>query len=456
VTDCLVPRLLRHTSGRSRFATGLLAAMFLLPVPSPAQEPPVAPAMSGPLGIPHSRIGSGTSWLPDSSPMHALHTMWGDWTVMFHGALTLQYNRQGSSRGDEQLGLVDWAMLMAMRPVGTGLLHLHGMVSMEPATMGGRGYPLLLQSGETHRGEPLHDRQHPHDFLMELAAMYQQPLTSSLAMSLYAGLAGEPALGPVAYMHRPSAQDDPMAPLGHHWQDATHILFGVVTGGLYTRHWKVEGSLFNGREPDENRWNVDLSGRRLDSYAARVSFNPGATVSIATWYGRLDSPEALHPDDPARRYGASVIHAGRGIGGGQWATTLLWGANDSHDLVQHSALLETNLGIGARNAIFGRLEQVTKSASDLAIDNVPDHSEYVVRSAVLGYAREALHLGGLELGVGVRGAINFVPAALEAAYGTCSPKGAAIYLRLRARRATLHDGHAGHQMVTRWESPRLR
>jgi hypothetical protein len=375
--------------------------------------------------------------------------MWGDWSVMFHGAATLQYNRQRSLRGDDQLGLIDWAMLMAMRPVGTGLLHLHGMVSMEPATMGGRGYPLLLQSGETYRAQPLHDRQHPHDLLMEVAAMYQQPLTSSLAMSLYAAVAGEPALGPVAYMHRPSAQNDPMAPLGHHWQDATHILFGVVTGGLYTRRWKIEGSLFNGREPDENRWNVDLSGRRLDSYAARVTLNPGATLSVAAWYGRLASPEALHPDDPARRYGASVIHAGRGIAGGQWATTLLWGANASHELVQHSALVESNLEIGVRNAVFGRLERVTKSASDLVIENVPDHEEYLIHSAVLGYVREALHLGRLEFGAGVRGSVNFVPPALEAAYGTRSPKGAAVYFRVRARRADLHDQHAGHQMVSR-------
>ena len=177
--------------------------------------------MLGPLGISHVRMGSGTSWMPDSSPMHATHAIWGNWIAMIHGVAFAQYDDQDSRRGDRQLGITDWEMLMLMRRVGSGMLHLHGMASLEPATIGAKGYPLLLQTGESYKGAPLHDRQHPHDFVVELAALFQQPdREANLAVELYGGLAGEPALGPVAFMHRPSAQNDPLAPLGHHWQDA--------------------------------------------------------------------------------------------------------------------------------------------------------------------------------------------------------------------------------------------
>ncbi len=167
---------------------------------------------TGPLGIPESRTGSGTSWLPDASPMHAAHKMVGNWTLMLHGVGVLQYDWQGSARGSNQVGFVNWAMAMATRPVGNGQLQLRSMLSAEPWTIGSRGYPLLLQSGESYKGAPLHDRQHPHDLFMELAALYDRPVASNLAVSLYLAPVGEPAVGPVAYPHRPSAFGDPLAP----------------------------------------------------------------------------------------------------------------------------------------------------------------------------------------------------------------------------------------------------
>lgn len=434
---------------RVRRAAPLAAIGLFALTPIAAAQTPSGPSdhMTGPLGISHARIGSGTSWLPDSSPMHALHAAWGSWNVMFHGAAAVVYNDQLSRRGDTQLGLVDWEMLMAMRPIGTGLLHLHAMTSLEPATIGARGYPLLLQTGESYRGRPLHDRQHPHDLFMELSAMYQQPVAADLAFSLYAGLAGEPALGPVAYMHRPSGQSDPLAPIGHHWQDASHIMFGVLTGGLYGRRWKLEGSLFNGREPDENRWNIDLRGRKLDSYSGRLTLNPTGRVSFSGWYGRLESPEALHPDDPVRRYGASVLYSGRGRQGGEWASALVWGANTAHGRVQHSLLAESNLEMGSRTSLFGRVEQVTKTAEELVVPDADEDARYDLRSIVLGLVREVASLPGTTLGVGVRGSLNFVPRELEPTYGTRTPKGIAIFLRLRPQRMVMemplehhHDG----------------
>jgi hypothetical protein len=409
----------------------------------------MAAMMRGPLGISHTRMGSGTSWLPDSAPMHASHAMWRGWLALLHGAAFLEYDRQGSRRGDDQVGLVNWGMVMLMRRVGCGTLHLHGMASLEAATIGARGYPLLLQTGETYRGRPLVDRQHPHDFFMEMAAMYERPIARRLAASLYAGAVGEPALGPVAFMHRPSAQSDPFSPLGHHWQDATHVSFGVVTAGLYTRRWKVEGSLFNGREPDENRWDLDFAP--LQSTSARLTVNPTDRLSVASWYGRIVDPGAAHghEDDVARRYGVSALYSGRGIAGGHWATMLMWGANDAGVGPENSWMVESNLEIGERHTAFARAEIVRKSASELAVATADHDQTFDLGALVLGYVREVARVPGGSLGAGLRASLNLVPHGLEPAYGTRTPGGIAVYLRLRpgdVRRAGApapHDtGHA--------------
>src|SRR6185437_9992593 len=223
------------------------------------------------------------------------------WDVMLHGVAFLQYDDQGSKRGDRQLGSVNWGMLMAGHDLAGGRLGLRGMVSADPFTVGARGYPLLLQSGESYRGKPLFDRQHPHDLFMEIAALYDHAIGNNAAVSLYVAPVGEPAIGPVAFPHRPSAMNDPLAPIGHHWQDATHIAFGVLTAGLFTHSVKVEGSLFNGREPDENRTNFDYRGRSLDSYAGRVTWNPAGQWSVAGSYAYLKSPETTHPEESMHR-----------------------------------------------------------------------------------------------------------------------------------------------------------
>lgn len=388
--------------------------------------------MNGPLGISHVRMGSGTSWMPDSSPMHANHKMWGDWTAMLHGVAFGEFDHQGGPRGASQWGVIDWEMLMLMHDVGTGKLHLHAMASLEPLTIGSRGYPLLLQTGESYKGQPLHDRQHPHDLIMELAALFQQPIAPNLAVELYGGLAGEPALGPVAFMHRPSAQNDPFSPLGHHWQDATHISYGVLTAGLYSRLWKLEGSWFNGREPNENRWNLDL--RKLDAYSGRLTVNPTGRLSLSGWYGYLPSPEWLHPDEQVHRYGASAQYGGRGIAGGTWGSTILWGANRSAGHVENSLLAETNLEIGRKNAVFARAEYVRKSAEELVLPTMDPGREFDVRSLVGGYVREVTSIPGGSIGVGVRASVNFVPASLEPYYGSRTPAGVGVYVRVRPKR----------------------
>lgn len=207
------------------------------------------------VAIPEEREGSGTSWLPDATPMVAVHgPTLGGWETMLHGIGFIQYLRDEKPRGSAQFGSINWIMGHASRNVAAGTLAVRGMVSLEPITIRGCGYPDLLASGEVCNGHGIVDRQHPHDLVMEAAALYSRPLSSRIGLQLYGGLAGEPALGPVAFPHRLSAMMNPVAPVAHHWLDATHITYGVLTGGLYGSRWKVESSIFNGREPDEHRY----------------------------------------------------------------------------------------------------------------------------------------------------------------------------------------------------------
>ena len=365
--------------------------------------------------------------------MHAAHIVLGDWTLMLHGKGFTQYDWQGGPRGSNQLGFVNWAMAAASRPLGGGRLELRGMLSAEPWTIGARGYPLLLQSGESYRGTPLHDRQHPHDLFMELAALYERPVGRNLGLSVYLAPVGEPAVGPVAFPHRPSAADDPLAPISHHWQDGTHITFGVVTAGVFTRAVKLEGSWFNGREPDDHRTDFDYTGRKLDSYSVRLTANPGQRWSASAWYAYLKSPEELHPDESLHRYGAAALTTQPFGRRGQWAGALIWGANDQIGAGQpsHSVVLESTLDLDGTNAVFGRAEYVRKSAQELVIPSAPPAEEYDVGALALGYRRMVGTVAGLAVGLGARASVNLVPSSLEPTYGSRAVAGLAVYLQLR-------------------------
>ncbi len=409
-------------------------------------------AMAGPLGIPMSRMGSGTSWVPEAAPMHAQHFQAGGWELMLHGVAFVQFDKQFTKRGDEQFGSINWGMLMARHSLGGGLLTLRDMMSLEPFTVTAKGYPLLLQSGESYRGQPLHDRQHPHDLFMELAALYERPVAKNLGLSLYLAPVGEPAIGPVAFPHRPSAAGDPLAPLGHHWQDATHISFGVITAGIYSRMWRLEGSIFNGREPDAIRTNFDYAGRSLDSYSGRLTVNPDPHWSLAASYGYLASPEELHPEESQHRLSASVLHDRTFRKNGDFATSLIWGANKYSGVsgLSNSVLAETNLDLDGTNTIFGRAEFVQKTAGDLLVEGVPPTTTYNVGSLVLGYIREISKFTGGSIGLGARGSLDLIPRSLEPAYGTRTPGGFTVFLRFRPSRMHMAGmsttAPAGHEM----------
>jgi hypothetical protein len=395
-------------------------------VSRPAEPHSSEMKMTGPLGIPVTREGSGTAWLPDETEMRMLHARVGAVHLMGHFNAFGGFDYQATGRGDSQPLSTNWFMGMAHTEVAGGELKARTMLSLEPFTVGADGYPLLLQTGETFEGRPLIDRQHPHDLFMEVALMYTRPLGSEVAFQIYGGPAGEPALGPVAFPHRQSASADPLAPLGHHWQDSTHITFGVVTAGIMTRWAKLEGSWFNGREPDEERYDFDL--RAFDSYSTRLSINPNPRWSLQASYGFLESPEALRPDESLHRYTASATHTRRLGGGRSWATTAVLGINQhTEGDTTHGALLETSLDLGRLGITFARLEQLAKGAEDFGM---PQDATFMVGSLVVGHVHALPRLASIEPALGVRVSANLVDEDLESRYGTRFPLGVMAYLRL--------------------------
>jgi hypothetical protein len=400
-----------------------------------------------PLDLPMARDASGTSWQPDASPMHALHGQAGAWTWMTHGALFAGYDVQGSERGRSAFVSQNWLMGMIRRSSPEVELEARVMLSAEPLTVGEAGYPLLLQTGETYRGKPLHDAQHPHDLFMETSLTLTAALSPDVALQVYVAPAGEPALGPVAYSHRVSSASNPLAPIVHHWQDSAHITYGVVTAGVFTRYMKLEGSCFNGREPDEFRYDFDL--RVPDSFSGRLTLNPNDSLSMQVSYGFLRSPEASEPDVSVHRAtaSASLVMA---LGGNEtWATTAACGANlSSGEPATAGYLLESEADFG-RDIVFGRIQYVQKTGRDLALAEEDERRRFHLGSLSLGYVREIGSIGPLSAGLGVVGSLDVIGGDLAPYYETRVPLGGMVFVRLRPARmpmASMTTGHPGpHQ-----------
>jgi hypothetical protein len=388
-------------------------------------------------GATSTREGSGTAWLPDASRMYAIHGQHGPWELMGHGNGFVQFLDDSGDRGHDQFGSINWIMGMATRSIGAGRLGFRGMFSLEPVTIRGCGYPDLLATGEQCDGAPIRDQQHQHDVFMEIAAVYDRPLTGAVRWQVYGGPAAEPALGPVAYPHRLSAMPNLLAPITHHWLDSTHITFGVVTGGVYGKRWKAEASAFNGREPDEERTGFDLA--RLDSVSGRVWFLPTANVAVQISAGHLTEAEPSDDDglrvDVTRVTASATYH--RLIGdAGIWASTTAWGRNEEEGHGTHALLFETNFTRADRDSWFGRFEIVGKTAHDLdvprsLVHDVEGSETFTVAKLQGGYTRYLNAWKGLKPGIGVSASAGLVPRALEAVYGSRVNPGFGIYLTVR-------------------------
>jgi len=274
-----------------------------------------------------TREGSGTSWLPDATPHEGVHSTFGDWMLMGHALINGVYDHQGGPRGGSKTFVPGMLMGMAQKQMGDSTIGFRAMLSPDPF-MGSNGYPLLLATGETADGRThLVDRQHPHDLFMELAATYSYKFSANSSFFLYAGLPGEPALGPSAFMHRTSGMDIPEAPITHHWLDSTHITWGVVTAGVVLNNVKLEASAFRGRESDQYRY--DIEQPKLDSYSARATWNPTRELSMQVSWGHIASPEQLAPNVNENRLTASATYTTpftTPFGNDNiWSSTLAWG-----------------------------------------------------------------------------------------------------------------------------------
>lgn len=387
-------------------------------------------------GLIQQHRDSGTDVSPASVPGQMLMTEKSGWMFMLHGEAFVNELQQSGPRGADKLFSTNWIMPMAQRKLGLGTLTLRTMFSLEPATVSDRRYPELFQQGETAFGKPVVDGQHPHDLFMELAAFYDVKINDTAMISFYGGPRGDPALGPVAYPHRAAASENPVAPLGHHLEDSTHIANDVVTGGVTYRNLRFEVSGFHGREPDENRWNLD--GGVIDSWSFRITANPGQNWSLQYSVADLHSPEMIAPEEDVRRMTASIIY-NKPLSAGNWSTMLLWGRNQSleHQDVGNGYLLESTLKFAHKNYAWTRIENVDRTNELLFANGDPPagfSERYLARVQAYtgGYDRELVTTRYLSLALG--GQITFygVPDVFRPVYDA-HPVGGLVFLRIRTQ-----------------------
>jgi hypothetical protein len=369
-------------------------------------------------------MASGTAENPHSAPMPMMMPRFGSWDVMFMGQAFIVDTQQSGPRGGDKLYSANAFMVSALHPLGQGSVMLETMLSLEPATVTNRSYPLLFQTGETAYGKPLVDAQHPHNFIMGLGVHYARPLGGDTTLQLYYAPVGDPALGPVAYPHRASAAELPQATLSHHWQDSTHIADNVATAAIAHAWWRIEASGFYGTEPDENRWHINWGP--MNSYSARFSVAPTSNWKAQVSAGRISRPERQEEGDVVRTT-ASVEYSRPMTAGGAWSTSLIWGRN--HDtFTQHnlnSYLVESVLPVSRRNFVTGRVEYVDKD--ELAVPGI-----YRVGSWTGGYTRDIDVLPHIETGLGTNVSTYALPAGLKPYYGG-RPWGVNLFLRLRLK-----------------------
>ena len=389
--------------------------------------------------LPMNRNGSGTACMPDATPMHAyMLESKKHWQFMFHGSIFFGFNKQdlfrGGSRGGQRFSAPNWFMGLAQKQIGKkDLFSFQLMLSLERLTEGGEGYPLMFQSGETWNGKRIVDHQHPHDLFAGIGVGYTHAFNKDVDLSAYIGFPGEPALGPVAFMHRLSSFNNILAPISHHWQDATHITYGVGTIGLRWKWFKAEGSIFTGREPDENRWDFDMP--RFDSYSYRLSINPHKELALQFSQGFIHSPESIEPSINVVRYTASVIHSHvfqkpyTENKGAYISSTLAWGLNVNHPgYNEHSILVESNFHWN-RWALYTRYEWVQKDVEELQMQPNYYSGLFNIHALTLGSNVRVFSIINTDLAFGAQFTINIPDKYLASVYGTL-PVGMQVYLHI--------------------------
>jgi hypothetical protein len=490
-----------RTLSAALFSLALIAPRLLIaqsPQPSmpntPGMDMSSMNTMKPPTNLIDAQLNhttSGTSIEPPSTPVSMLMHDYRGWMLMLHGTAFIsdiqqqaEVNPTGPTpatceqfdlpcsppqrRGGDKLFSTNWIMPMATRQLGPdgryGQLTLRTMLSLEPATITGRQFPELFQQGETAFGKPIIDGQHPHDFFMELAALYDIRLSHQTLLSLYAAPIGDPAIGPTAYPHRLSASEDPLAALGHHQQDSTHIAFNVLTAGLTWRWLRFEESGFHGGEPSEQRWGFQPSpnGHAIDSYSSRITFSPTQNWSSQYSIAHITSPEALYPGENQQRQTASIMY-NRPFGShanaahdtttmpgmkmstdmttpatSNWSTTLIWGRTKSltDNSKENSYLLESLLQFHTRNYLWTRIENAGRSnelllqPGDPLPPNFNESPIGHVAAYSFGYDRDLHITSHLIAAPGAQFTSYTTPAPLISTYGA-HPYGAVAFIRFR-------------------------
>jgi hypothetical protein len=304
------------------------------------------------MAVPAQAQATQAGGAPQPPPVHEHETAQATgWQLMQDGVVYGLFNRQGGPRGGEEFVVPNWWMGMLTRERGPHQIGLNAMLSLDPLTVGNKGYREIFQLGEALDGKPLVDRQHPHDLFMQLAASWRTSLGETARLTIAGGPVGEPALGPIAFMHRPSAAGLVIAPLGHHTFDSTHLSFGVVSATIERGPWVFEGSIFNGREPDDNRWDIEFGA--LDSVAGRVWYRPSPELEVQVSSGRLREPEELVAGDATRT--TASIGWFRHDESGFAAAAFGYGVNSSHGERRHGLFGEFTVEHRA-NSMFGRVD----------------------------------------------------------------------------------------------------
>ncbi|MCU1335219.1 MAG: hypothetical protein JWO19_800 [Bryobacterales bacterium] len=373
-------------------------------------------------------LSSGTSLNPLAWPMPMMMQRKGSWTLMYMGQAFLVDTQQSGPRGGDKLYSTNWGMASAQHSLGNGKIMFDAMLSLEPATVTNRSYPLLFQTGETAYGRFLTDAQHPHDFVMGLGAHYVRPVGEYTLLHFYYAGVGDPALGPVAFPHRASAFELPQAPIGHHWEDSTHIASNVATVGVKYRWIRLEASGFHGAEPNENRWNIDWGG--MDSYSGRVSVFPSKNWTAQFSAGRLTKPEPLEAGDVVRTT-ASIHYTRARPSGEAWSTSAIWGRNHktATNRDTNAWLLETLFPATGKDFITGRFEVADKD------ELFPDQLDaFRIKAITAGYTRDLTTKSNLETGIGANVTGYVIPTAIRPAYGD-HPWGLTVYFRVRLKRS---------------------
>lgn len=381
-------------------------------------------------------FGSGTSVNPAAWPMPMVMQTKGNWHLMWMGQAFLVGTQQSGARGGDKVYSANWGMLAAARNVGKGSVMVRGMVSLDPLTVTGKQYPLLFQSGETANGKPIVDGQHPHDLLMEMSIHYARPLGEKAMVNLYYAPVGDAALGPIAFPHRASAMELPQATLGHHWQDSTHIANNVVTAGVTYGKFRLEASGFRGKEPNENRWNIDMGP--MDSWSGRVTWQPGRNWVTQVSAGRIRRPETTHADDVVRR--TASVHYTRPVRGTLgWSSSVIWAQNYKTigRYTTSAVLAETVVPVSRKNLLTARFEWSQRDElfaydHDLAhriFDETGKHAHNVA-AYTAGYTRELGAAGPVQAAAGFNLTAYSIGRTLRPYYGS-SPYGANVFLRFR-------------------------